>query len=73
MIAKAVGASVVAIDIASEKLKIAEELGASVTINASEVDDVPSVVEEATAGGAHVSLDALGHTQTCFNSIKRSA
>ena len=69
MIATAVGANVVAIDITPEKLALAEQFGAAVTINAADADDVPDAVKAATAGGAHVSMDALGHTQTCVNSI----
>lgn len=69
MIANALGANVVAVDIAEDKLALAKSLGAAVTINAYSVANVPEAVMEATKGGAHVSLDALGHPQTCFNSI----
>lgn len=69
MIAAALGARVVAVDIADDKLDFARTIGASVTINARKVADVATAVKNATGGGAHVSLDALGHPQTCFNSI----
>lgn len=69
MIANALGANVVAIDIADDKLALAKGLGAAVTINARAAQDVPAAVIEATKGGAHVSLDALGHPETCYNSI----
>jgi alcohol dehydrogenase len=69
MIGAALGANVVAIDIAEDKLDYARRLGASVTLNSREVDDIPSAVKDVTQGGAHVSIDALGHPQTCFNSI----
>ena len=69
MIASAVGANVVGIDIADDKLALARELGAVATVNAAEVADVPEAVMEITRGGAHVSLDALGHPTTCFNSV----
>ncbi|MCB8837250.1 zinc-dependent alcohol dehydrogenase family protein [Aurantimonas sp. VKM B-3413] len=69
MIATAVGANVVAIDISNEKLALARELGAVATINATTAPDVVGAVMEATDGGAHVSLDALGHSATCANSI----
>lgn len=69
MIANAVGANVVAVDISAEKLQLARELGAVATVNATEVADVAEAVIEVTRGGAHVSLDALGHPTTCFNSI----
>lgn len=70
MIANAVGANVVAIDIGEDKLALARELGAVATVNASSVSDVAEAVMEITKGGAHVSLDALGHPVTCFNSIQ---
>lgn len=69
MIANALGANVVAVDIAEDKLALAKSLGAAVTINARSVAGVPEAVMEVTGGGAHVSLDALGHPETCCNSI----
>lgn len=69
MIANAVGANVVAVDIADDKLALARGLGAVATINVNAVADVAEAVIETTGGGAHVSLDALGHPATCFNSI----
>jgi alcohol dehydrogenase len=69
MIASAIGANVVAIDIADEKLRLAEAVGAVATVNATQVAEVAEAVIEITGGGAHVSLDSLGHPTTCFNSI----
>jgi alcohol dehydrogenase len=69
MIGAALGANVVAIDIAEDKLALAQTLGASVTIDSRAVADVSEAVREVTGGGAHVSVDALGHPQTCCNSI----
>jgi len=69
MIANALGAKVIAIDIADQKLELAKSLGAIATVNASKVASVVEAVLEITNGGAHVSVDALGHATTCFNSI----
>ncbi|MDQ0512136.1 zinc-dependent alcohol dehydrogenase family protein [Ancylobacter amanitiformis] len=69
MIAASLGANVVAVDISDDKLAFAREMGAQVVINAARVGDVAAAVMDATQGGAHVSLDALGHPQTCFNSV----
>jgi alcohol dehydrogenase len=69
MIANAIGANVVAIDISDEKLRLANALGAVATVNATHVANVAETVMEITKGGAHVSLDALGNPTTCFNSI----
>ncbi len=69
MIASALGANVVAVDIADDKLALAKRLGAAVTIDARSAASVPEALREVTGGGAHVSLDALGHPETCFNSV----
>lgn len=69
MIASAIGANVVAIDISEDALRLAKALGAVAAVNAMQVADVAAAVIEITKGGAHVSLDALGHPTTCFNSI----
>lgn len=69
MIGAALGANVVAIDIADDKLALAKALGASATIDSRTVADVAEAVRDVTGGGAHVSVDALGHPQTCCNSI----
>ena len=69
MIASALGANVVAVDITEEKLAFARSVGAAATVNASETEDVVAAVVEATGGGAHVSIDALGSPITSFNSI----
>lgn len=70
MIASALGASVVAIDIADDKLAFARSIGAVATVNGRAVADVPEAVREITGGGAHVSVDALGHAVTSYNSIR---
>ena len=69
MIATAMGANVVAIDISDETLAFARSLGARVTIHAKKETDLVAAVKDATGGGAHVSVDALGSLETCFNSI----
>ncbi|UCD97932.1 MAG: zinc-dependent alcohol dehydrogenase family protein [Chloroflexota bacterium] len=69
MIASALGANVVAIDIKDEKLDFARAIGAVATINAAGNPDVVAEVIEITKGGAQVSIDALGSPVTCFNSI----
>jgi len=69
MIARAAGARVVAIDIADEALALAEEIGASHTINSRKMEDVAEAVREVTDGGPHVSLDAVGNPDACYNSV----
>jgi alcohol dehydrogenase len=68
-IASALGANVVGVDISEEKLDLARRLGAVATVDASAVPGVIDAVAGITGGGAHVSIDALGHPTTCFNSV----
>lgn len=70
MIANALGANVIAVDIDDAKLNMARQLGAVATVNGAVVADVAEAVMEISKGGAHVSLDALGHPVTCVNSIR---
>ena len=69
MIADALGAQVIAIDIDDAKLALAGELGAQHLVNGATTDDVPEAVKSVSGGGAHVSVDALGHPVTAFNSV----
>ncbi|MDX3928799.1 MAG: zinc-dependent alcohol dehydrogenase family protein [Shinella sp.] len=70
MIAAALGANPIAIDISEDKLAFAREMGAVAAVNAKTVADVTEAVRDITGGGAHVSIDALGSPVTCFNSIR---
>lgn len=69
MIAAALGAKVVAVDVSDEKLALAGQQGACASLNAASVDNVADAVREVTDGGAHVSVDAIGDAEVCFNSI----
>ncbi|QGY47089.1 alcohol dehydrogenase catalytic domain-containing protein [Maribellus comscasis] len=69
MIASAVGANVVAVDIDDSKLELAKKVGAVVLINSRKVENVPEKIKKLTVRGAHVSVDALGSQETCFNSV----
>jgi len=69
MIADALGAHVIAVDIDDRTLDFAKELGAKEIINAEKSKDVAEQIKSLTKGGAHVSVDALGSAVTCFNSV----
>lgn len=69
MVAAALGARVVAVDVADAKLALAREMGAAAVVDARVASDVPGAIREVTGGGAHVSLDALGSRETCANSV----
>ena len=68
MIAAACGAQVVAVDVSADALAMARRFGAAQCIDASS-GAAGEAVREATGGGAHVSLDALGSPQTCAESV----
>ena len=69
MIAKGLGAEVVAIDIDDAKLEFAINAGADAVVNSTAMSDVVAAVRDLTRGGAHVSIDALGHPQIAYDSI----
>ena len=69
MIANALGANVIAIDIDDHKLELAKELGAKAAINSKKVKNVSKEIVKLSGRGAHVSMDALGSQETCFNSV----
>ncbi|HCM77778.1 MAG TPA: alcohol dehydrogenase [Cytophagales bacterium] len=69
MIAHALGAQVIAVDIRDDTLALAKKLGAMATVNASNNKDVVAQIKSISHGGVHVSVDALGSAVTCFNSI----
>jgi alcohol dehydrogenase len=69
MIAAAMGATVVAVDVDAGKLERARALGAAHAVDARD-GDPSAAIRELTGGGAHVSLDALGSAGTCVGSIR---
>jgi alcohol dehydrogenase len=68
MIASALGAAVVAVDIDPDTLELARSLGAAALVDGRTGDPAAAVVE-LTGGGGHVSLDALGSAATCRASV----
>ncbi|OLT46924.1 alcohol dehydrogenase [Saccharomonospora sp. CUA-673] len=68
----ALGARVVAVDVAEASLARARALGADVGIHSAgmSVADVAAAVHDATGGGAHVSVDAYGSADTCAASVR---
>ncbi|MFC7359021.1 zinc-dependent alcohol dehydrogenase family protein [Nocardioides astragali] len=68
MIARALGAHVIAVDRNPGALAVATELGADHTLLA-DGSDIASAVDELVPGGSHVAVDAVGSEQTCANAI----
>jgi alcohol dehydrogenase len=72
LLAVAVGAKVVAVDLSADARALAERLGAAVSVDAGEFrgpEAIAEKVREVTDGGAHVSLDCVGSPGTCAASI----
>jgi len=69
LIAKALGARVVAVDIVQEKLDFALSLGADAAVDAR-AGGTAEAICDLTGGGAHVSVEALGIAQTTNASIE---
>ncbi|MCA9184650.1 MAG: zinc-binding dehydrogenase, partial [Planctomycetales bacterium] len=69
MIGVAQGARAIAIDTNAQALRLASQLGAELVINANKTRDVERFIMNCTGGGADVSIDALGHAETCCQSI----
>jgi alcohol dehydrogenase len=74
MIAKAVGARVIAVDRNAGALDAAAALGADHVLlsgasGAEATGDVPARVHDLTGGGCHVAVDAVGSEETCADSI----
>ncbi len=72
MIGVALEARVVAVDIDPNALAIASAIGAEVTVVAEAGNGrvATSGVRDATGGGAHVSVDALGHPEVAGSSVR---
>ncbi len=68
MIARAVGARVVAVDRNPEALAVATDLGAEHVLLA-DGRDIPLAVARLTDGGSHVAVDAVGSEQTCADAL----
>ncbi|MEV8509112.1 zinc-dependent alcohol dehydrogenase family protein [Actinoplanes sp. NPDC051475] len=68
MIARALGARVIAVDRNAEALAAAAGLGAEHTLRVDGAD-IPAAVAELTAGGSHVAVDAVGSEQTCADAV----
>jgi len=67
-VAVAAGARVVAVDVTDGALQLARDLGAEHAVD-GRAADVVEAVRELTAGGAALSLDALGSPATCAASV----
>ncbi len=73
-LARAKGAEVVAVDVADDKLELARECGADITINAA-TGQAHKEIKKATGGGAHVVMVTSGSRaayETALRSIRKA-
>ncbi|MFV0360390.1 alcohol dehydrogenase catalytic domain-containing protein [Tropicimonas sp.] len=69
LLGRALGARVVMVDIAQDKLDYAMALGAEAGVNAM-LADAAGAVRDLTGGGAHVAVEALGVEETTVAALK---
>jgi alcohol dehydrogenase len=69
MIARAMEANTIGVDIQEDRLAFARDIGAMHTLNARTTENLVEAILDITEGGAHVSMDALGSPETCYNSV----
>ncbi len=69
ILAKALGARVIIVDIDAGKLDYAKKLGADAVVNAARVD-APEAVKDLTDGGADVAIEALGIEATTVAAMR---
>lgn len=68
-VAVAAGARVVAVDPSADARELARAFGAEAVVDPDAGDAAAAVVDR-TGGGAHVSLDAVGHPAVCAASVR---
>lgn len=69
ILARAMGARVIVVDVVQEKLDHALGLGMEAAVNAAS-GDAAAQIKEITGGGAHVAVEALGIPQTVNASLE---
>lgn len=69
LLGRALGARVAVVDVVPERLDYARALGADVVVNADRCD-AAATVREATGGGAHVAVEALGRPETTEGALR---
>lgn len=69
MIARALGAEVIAVDLTNDRLAQAKSLGANTVLNALAISDIWQEIRNLTNGGVNVSFDAIGSKDALQNSV----
>ena len=61
--------TIIAVDMVASRLELARELGATHTIDASAVQDVPAEIQKITGGGADAAIEATGSTKVLEQAV----
>ncbi len=69
MIARALGARPIAVDVSADALALAQSVGAEHVLDARIHGDIPAAIREITGGGADVSCEALGSADTARQAL----
>ena len=69
MLAKAMGAQVIGVDLLPERLELARQLGADAVIDAAAQDPVAAIRDMTAGEGAEVAVDYSGHPQARNNAL----
>jgi threonine dehydrogenase-like Zn-dependent dehydrogenase len=73
MLGAAMGARVIAVDIAAERLALARELGADAVVNSRETDPVKAIHELTRGEGAETTMDCTGLPEPRVAAVKSTA
>lgn len=65
--------TIIAVDMVVSRLELARELGATHTIHALAVQDVPAEIRKITGGGADATIEATGHTAVLEQAVFSTA
>jgi len=69
MIARALGARPIAVDVSDQALALARDAGAELTLNAKDQVDIAEIIRDHTHGGVESAYDALGSAVTARNAL----
>lgn len=72
LLARAIGARVIAVDVVEQKLALARQLGADATVDAT-ASDASDAVRDISGGGVHVAIEALGRPETVTGAVRALA
>jgi threonine dehydrogenase-like Zn-dependent dehydrogenase len=73
MLAKAMGARVIAVDFSPERLELSKQFGADVTINPKDTEPVQAIKDLTHGEGAETTLDCTGQPEARVNAAKSAA